>query len=98
VILAVGFEVPPNSWVVESVATMPKFRGLGLVDRLLDEVLSRGRAAGCANAVIDTVLIGNEPALRACRKHGFTAVDQRRDERWQQIFGSPGVEVLNRPL
>ncbi len=53
-----------GAWIVENVATLPEFRRRGLVDRLMEEVLERGRRRGAAVADI-SVLIGYEPAHRA---------------------------------
>jgi ribosomal protein S18 acetylase RimI-like enzyme len=36
-------EHAPEAWVVENVATLPEFRRRGLVERLLAEILDRGR-------------------------------------------------------
>lgn len=89
---------PPGAWIIESVATVPDFRGMGLVDRLIAELLERGASAGCDSALIETVFIGNEPARRAYLKHGFRPVRETTGDGWQEIFGSPGFEVLERPL
>ncbi len=36
-------EHAPGAWIVENVATLPEFRRRGLVDRLVEEMLERGR-------------------------------------------------------
>jgi ribosomal protein S18 acetylase RimI-like enzyme len=41
-------EHPRGAWIVENVATLPEFRRRGLIDRLSQEILKRGRARGAA--------------------------------------------------
>jgi ribosomal protein S18 acetylase RimI-like enzyme len=43
-------EHPPGAWIVENVATLPEFRRRGLVDRLMGEILERGRERGATVA------------------------------------------------
>ncbi|HUR16118.1 MAG TPA: GNAT family N-acetyltransferase [Candidatus Limnocylindrales bacterium] len=90
--------VAPGAWIIESVATLPAFRGMGLVDRLLADLLQRGTASGCDRALIETVFVGNDPARRAYLKHGFLPVRETSGDGWQDIFGSPGFEILERLL
>ncbi len=54
----------PGSWITENVATKPEFRRRGLVDRLLAEMMERGRSRGATIAEIG-VFIGNDNAQRA---------------------------------
>jgi ribosomal protein S18 acetylase RimI-like enzyme len=89
---------PRGACVIESVATAPPFRRMGLVDRLLATILDLGRAAGCETGRIDTLYIGNEHARRAYLKHGFDSTREVRSGTLLEIFGSPGFEVLARPL
>ena len=84
---------PANAWVVESVATLPEYRRRGLVDRLLDEILRRGRAEGCAVGAI-SVFIGNEPARAAYIKKGFEFDHETRTDAWEAIMGCPGIDHL----
>jgi ribosomal protein S18 acetylase RimI-like enzyme len=90
---------PPvtGAWVVENVATVPAFRRRGLVDRLLAEVLDRGRAADHASAQI-SVFIGNEPARAAYLKGGFRPDLETRTPEWEAAMGCPGIERLIQPL
>src|SRR2546422_3168354 len=87
----------PGAWVVEHVATRPEFRRRGLVDRLVREMLERGRRRGATTADIG-VLIGNEPAQRAYEKCGFRVVAEKRDAEFERVYGSPGARMLRRAL
>src|SRR5689334_10954902 len=53
----------PGAWTVENVATLPEFRGRGLVQALLMRQLDLARAKGCARAQI-SIFIGNASAER----------------------------------
>jgi translation initiation factor 4G len=83
----------PGAWVVESVATAPAFRRRGLVDRLLDDIVARGRDAGHRTAQI-SVFIGNEPARNAYVKRGFRPAGETRTAEWERAIGCPGIERL----
>jgi len=86
-----------GAWIVESVAARPEHRRKGVVNRLLDEILNRGRESGYNRAQIG-VLINNTPARRAYEKSGFTFVDEKRDPTFEAIFGTPGITKLLRDL
>jgi ribosomal protein S18 acetylase RimI-like enzyme len=90
-------EIPEDRFVVEWVATLPEFRGRGIVHQLLLEVLDRGRAAGYQRAQV-AVLIGNTPAQRAYEGVGFKVVDARRDAGFEAALGCPGIARLHRDL
>jgi translation initiation factor 4G len=87
----------PRAWIVEHVATKPEFRRRGLVDRLLAEVLDRGRARGATVADIG-VLIGNDGAQRAYEKAGFAVVSEKRHPEFEAAYKCPGVRALSRPI
>jgi len=86
-----------GAWIVESVAARPEHRRKGVVNRLLDDVLNRGRESGYNRAQIG-VLINNTPARRAYEKSGFTFVDEKRDPTFEATFGTPGITKLLRDL
>jgi translation initiation factor 4G len=87
----------PGTWVVEHVATKPEFRRRGLLERLMGEMVERGRQRGASVADIG-VLIGNEPAQRAYEKCGFAAVEEKRDAEFEAAYGSPGGRLLRRAI
>jgi ribosomal protein S18 acetylase RimI-like enzyme len=87
----------PGAWVVEHVGTRPEFRQRGLVQRLMHEMLERGRQRGAETSDIG-VLIGNEPAQRAYEKMGFTVAQEVRDADFEAVYGSPGARMLRRRL
>lgn len=86
-----------DSWVVENVAVFPEFRRLGIVSSLLEEILRRGRERAYGHAELN-MLIGNEPALGAYSKAGFVIVEEKTDEEFMRIFGTPGMVRLYLPL
>jgi ribosomal protein S18 acetylase RimI-like enzyme len=92
--------VPPaleGAWVIDSVATLPEYRRKGMVSRLLEEILAKGRQKGFRLAQIN-IYIGNEPARRAYEKHGFKVLDERHDPYFEARIGSPGMARLVRDL
>jgi ribosomal protein S18 acetylase RimI-like enzyme len=96
-IMGIVMEHEPGAWVVEHVTTRPEFRRRGLVERLLHEVLDRGRERGAKTADIG-VLIGNEPAQRAYEKCGFEVVIEKRDAEFEAAYGAPGARMLRQGL
>ena len=87
-------EIPEDRWVVEWVATLPEFRGRGLVHQLLEAVLARGREAGYHGAQVG-FLIGNTPARRAYERVGFKTVDEKRDADFEAVLGCPGIARMH---
>jgi GNAT superfamily N-acetyltransferase len=92
--------IPDNTeraWIVESVAARPEHRRKGVVNTLLDEILTRGREEGYKRAQIG-VLINNTPARRAYEKSGFIFDSEKRDPTFEAVFGTPGITKLLRDL
>jgi translation initiation factor 4G len=90
-------EPPPETWVVEWVATRPAFRRRGLVHELLLAVLDAGRRRGFARSQL-MVLIGNTAARCAYERAGFAYADEKRDRDFQRLMGCPGIERMLRDL
>ena len=86
-----------RAWVVDSVATLPEFRRRGIVDKLLEEMLEKGRTQGFQRAQIN-MYIGNTPAQKAYEKHGFRVLDEKRHPVFEEAIGSPGMMRLLRDL
>jgi ribosomal protein S18 acetylase RimI-like enzyme len=82
---------------VENVATLPEFRRQGLVDRLMERILARGRERGATTADI-SVFIGNDAAQLAYEKHGFAAVAEKRHPEFEAVYLTPGTRTLRRGL
>ena len=90
-------EHPPGAWIVENVATLPEFRRRGLVDRLMEDILERGRSRGAKVSDI-SVFIGNDPAQRAYEKCGFVPVAEKLDPDFEAVYKTPGIRTLRRTL
>jgi len=86
-----------GAWIIDSVATVPEFRRKGIVDKLLEEILEKGRKQGFRLAQIN-MYIGNFPAQRAYEKHGFKVIDEKRHPDFEAEIGSPGMTRLLRDL
>jgi ribosomal protein S18 acetylase RimI-like enzyme len=96
-ILSVVPEHVPNVWIVEHVATKPEFRRRGLVERLMGDILKRGRERGATTADIG-VYINNDPAQRAYEKCGFRVIGEKRSADFEAAYGTPGVRALRREI
>ncbi len=88
---------PEDRWIVEWVATVPEFRGRGIVNRLLLEILDRGRERGYEKAQIG-YLLGNTLAQRSYERVGFKTVYDRRDPDFEAELGCPGVACMHLDL
>ncbi len=96
-IVLVGTEHDPGAWITENVATKPEFRRRGLVDRLLEEQMARGRANGATVGEIG-VFIGNDNAQRAYEKAGYEVVEEKVHADFEAVYKCPGVRQLRREL
>ena len=86
-----------NAWVVDSVATMPEYRGRGIAENLLQKVLAEGKKQGHKLSQVN-MYIGNEPALQLYRKMGFTVFEEKRDKYFEENIDSPGMLSLIKHL
>ena len=92
--------IPDNAqdtWIIDSVATLPAYRRKGIVDRLLAAIIEKGRQKGFRRAQIN-LYIGNRPAQRAYEKHGFKIADQKCHPDFEAEIGSPGMARMLRNL
>jgi ribosomal protein S18 acetylase RimI-like enzyme len=86
-----------GDWLIEHVATLPEYRGRGLVQALIDHALAAGRATGFERASI-SFLIDNEAAERCYAKAGFVFAEEKRDPAFEAITGSPGFRRFTRAI
>jgi ribosomal protein S18 acetylase RimI-like enzyme len=86
-----------GDWLIEHVATLPEYRGRGVVQALIEYALTAGRAAGFGQASISFV-IGNEAAERSYARAGFTFAEEKRDPAFAAITGSPGFRRFARAI
>jgi ribosomal protein S18 acetylase RimI-like enzyme len=86
-----------DEWLIEHVATVPAYRGRGLVQALLTHALAAGKQAGFARASI-SFLIGNEAAERAYAKAGFAFAEEKRDPAFEALTGAPGFRRFVRAI
>jgi len=82
-----------GAWVIEQVATLPEYRRLGVISRLLEAVLEQGREQGFGLAQV-SFYIGNAPAEGAYKRAGFTYVDEKRHPDFEAFIGCPGIVRL----
>jgi ribosomal protein S18 acetylase RimI-like enzyme len=86
-----------GDWMLEYVASLPAYRGRGLVQALIDHALAAGRVAGFRRASI-SFLIGNTPAERCYAKAGFAFVEEKRDGAFEALTGAPGFRRFVRAI
>ena len=86
-------DTPEERWIVEWVATLPEFRGRGIVNSLLLKILDRGRERGFEKAQIG-YLLGNIRAQRSYERVGFKTVYERRDPDFEAALGCPGMACM----
>ena len=84
-----------GDWLIEHVATLPEYRGRGLVQALIEHALQAGRAAGFQRASI-SFLIGNDAAERSYAKAGFAFAEEKRDPAFEALTGSPPASAVSR--
>lgn len=96
-IALVATDHAPGAWITENVATKPEYRRRGLVDRLLVEMMDRGRAKGATTGDIG-VFIGNDNAQRAYEKNGYDVVGEKAHPDFEAVYKCPGVRQLRRAL
>jgi len=83
-------EVAPGAWVIEQVATLPEYRRVGVISKLIDAVLDKGREQGFSLAQV-SFYIGNTPGQRAYEKAGFRYADEKRHPDFETVIGCPGI-------
>lgn len=94
---ALGLPTPDGLWIVEWVATLPAYRGRGLVRELLQAILEGGRAEGYTRTQI-AYLVGNTPARHAYQRAGFEDIDVYEHADFEKAFGTPGIARMQRAL
>jgi len=86
-----------GAWMIDSVAAAPEFRRQGIVSKLLEAVMKKGRSKGFRHAQVN-IYIGNASAQRLYEKHGFTILDEMRDPYFEAEIGSAGMASMLRDL
>ena len=86
-----------GDWLIEHVATLPAYRGRGLVQALIAHALAAGKAAGFERASI-SFLNGNEAAERCYAKAGFAFAEEKRDPAFEALTGAPGFRRFVRVI
>jgi ribosomal protein S18 acetylase RimI-like enzyme len=84
-------------WLIEHVASLPMYRGGGLVQALIERALVAGKSAGFARASI-SFLIGNEAAQRCYAKAGFTFAEEKRDRDFEAMTNAAGFRLFERHI
>ncbi|WP_291612947.1 GNAT family N-acetyltransferase [Bradyrhizobium sp.] len=86
-----------GEWLIEHVATLPQYRGRGLVQALIAHALAAGKAAEIRQASI-SFLIGNEAAERSYARAGFAFAEEKCDPAFEAIAGAPGFRRFTRAI
>ena len=86
-----------GDWLIEHVASLPAYRGRGLVQALIAHALAAGRKAGFTRASI-SFLIGNDPAERCYARAGFAFAEEKRDPAFEALIGAPGFRRFARGI
>jgi ribosomal protein S18 acetylase RimI-like enzyme len=86
-----------GAWVIDSVTTLPEHRRKGIAQKLLQQMLEKGRKQGYAKAQVN-MYIGNEPALQLYRTLGFEIIEETRDSFFERHIGGPGMLSLAKNL
>ena len=90
-------DMPPGTWIVENVGTLPSHRRRGLVGALLEGALAEGRRRGLRRAQI-SCLVGNDAACLAYRRAGFEEAERFEDPAFEALLGAPGFVRMTRSL
>ena len=72
-----GLDLAGDTGDVMTVAVDPAYRGLGVGDALVTDLVSRARTAG-VGALLLEVRADNAPALGLYERHGFVRLSLRR--------------------
>ncbi len=86
-----------EDWLIEHAASQPSARGRGLMQVLIGEALTAGKAAGFSNASI-SFMIGNDAAERCYAKAGFSFAEEKRDPAFEALTGCPGFRRFARAI
>lgn len=93
-ILSCAAEEPKGVWVLEHIATLPRFRRRGLAREVVTETIEEGFRAGFDRAQL-SLLLGNEEARKLYIGLGFReAGPPRKHPQFEAVMGSPGAETL----
>jgi len=86
-----------DALVVESVATFPEFRRMGVATALIEDVIDRARSEGFPLVQL-AVFIGNVSAQSTYEKAGFRVDRQLTNRGHEKRYGSPGCMRLTLEL
>ena len=87
----------PATWIVEWVAVEKAYRRRGIVGPLLQEALASGARRSLLRAQVSTY-VGNEAAIGAYAKAGFSIDRERHDPDFEALLGVPGMVTMVRDL
>jgi len=86
-----------GAWTIENVATLPEYRGHGLIGAMMEKELDIARGRGFKRAQI-SFFMSNTPAERAYAKAGFTFVEEKTAPDFEAALGIPGVTRYARDI
>ncbi len=83
-----------SAWVVEWVAVKPEYRKQGIINILLNNIISQGIAEKKCDVIQIAVAKGNTPAISAYKNIGFVFYDDKSSEEFKNVFGYAGMDRL----
>jgi ribosomal protein S18 acetylase RimI-like enzyme len=83
---------PHDHWIIENAATYEGYRGRGLMRMLFEGAIEKGRARGYTTMHL-SCFTGN-PAVDLYEKLGFRVTRTSTGERFEEIFGCPGMHEM----
>lgn len=83
-----------NAWVVEWVAVKPEYRKQGIINILLNNIISHGIVEKKCEVIQIAVAKGNTPAINAYKNIGFNLYDDKSSEEFESVFGYAGMDRL----
>jgi ribosomal protein S18 acetylase RimI-like enzyme len=96
-LLDVEFDPEGDVMMIENVAVSPKFRRRGLVNALMEDAIGIARDGGFS-AIQLALFMGNAPAQKAYEKVGLKVVDEKTDPAFQELMGTPGMQLMRLDL
>ena len=87
---------PRDHWILENAATYEGYRGRGLMRMLFEDAIEKGRAKGYTTMHLSCFM--ENPAVGLYEKLGFRVTKTSTGERFEEVFGCPGMHEMTLKL